>query len=258
MRRTGPSQKTGSVSATVLITGAGARIGRHIALGLAKDDWTVIVHYNRSAAKAEELVGDIKASGGNAFALGANLSVPTELNTLINKACRISKSSLTALVNNASTFDDDRADTFTRGTYDHHMNVNLYAPIKLTQDFAAQLPDDETGAVINIIDQRVYNLGLDYLTYGISKSALYAATQTFAQALAPQIRVNGIGPGPTLQNKAQTDEIFEAERSGTLLGKGSPPDTIVQAVRYLLAAEAVTGQMIAVDGGQHLMSGQEA
>lgn len=246
------------MSGTVLVTGAGARIGRHLAIGLAQDGWTIIVHYNRSAAKAEALISDINKNGGKAFALGANLSIPAELNVLIGEARTLAKRPVTALINNASTFDDDRADTFTRGTYDHHMNVNLYAPVKLAQDFAAQLPDDVMGAVINIIDQRVYNPAPDYFTYGISKAALYAATKTLAQALAPNVRVNGIGPGPTLQNKAQTGAMFDAELNATLLGKGSPPDTILQAVRYLLAAEAVTGQMIAVDGGQHLMPGQEA
>lgn len=242
---------------TVLITGAAARIGRVLAIGLAQDNWTVIVHYNKSSEPAESLISEINQLGGRAFALGANLTIPGERDQLISEARRLAQRPLTALINNASTFDDDRADSFTRSTYDHHMNVNLYAPIKLTQDFAAQLASNEKGAVINIIDQRVLAPGPDYFTYGISKSALFSATKTLAQSLAPNIRVNGIGPGPTLQNKAQNDQIFDAERRSTLLGDGSPPDTILQAVRYLLAADAVTGQMIAVDGGQHLVPNRE-
>lgn len=246
------------MSGTILVTGAAARIGRHIAAGLAQDGWTVIIHFNRSADPAKTLVSEINQNGGKAFALGANLSVPDERDTLINEARILAQRPLTALINNASTFDDDRADSFSRGSFDHHMNVNLYAPISLSQDFAAQLPANDKGCIINIVDQRVLSPEPSYFTYGISKSALFAATQTMAQTFAPNIRVNGIGPGPTLRNKAQTEDMFEAERKSTLLGSGSHPDSILQAVRYLLAAEAVTGQMIAVDGGQHLVPNREA
>ncbi len=243
---------------TVLITGAAARIGKVLASGLAQDGWTVVVHYNRSSERAEKLVSEINQHGGKAFALGANLAVPSERDQLIDEARFLAKRPLAALINNASTFDDDRADNFTRGSYDHHMNVNLYAPIKLSQDFAAQLPSNIEGTVINIIDQRVLAPGPDYFTYSISKSALFGATKTLAQSLAPNIRVNGIGPGPTLRNKSQTEAEFSTESRSTLLREGSPPDTILQAVRYLLAAKAVTGQMIAVDGGQHLIPNREA
>lgn len=246
------------MNGTVLVTGAAARVGSVLATGLAQDGWTVIVHYNKSSKRAERLVSEINQTGGKAFALGANLAVPGERDQLIEEARILAQRPLTALINNASTFDDDRANNFTRGSYDHHMNVNLYAPIKLIQDFAKQLPPKVKGAAINIIDQRVLAPGPGYFTYGISKSALFAATKTLAQSLAPQIRVNGIGPGPTIQNKTQTDADFDQESRSTLLGEGSPPDTILQAVRYLLAAKAVTGQMIAVDGGQHLIPNREA
>lgn len=245
------------MTGTILITGAAARIGRHLSTGLAQDGWTVIVHFNRSADRANSLVSDINANGGKAFALGANLAIPSERDQLIEEARHLAKRPLSALINNASTFEDDRARDFSRGTYDHHMDINLYAPISLTRDFAEQLPDGKSGAVINMIDQRVLRPGPEYFTYSIAKSALFSATQTLALSLAPAIRVNGIGPGPTLQNHAQTEAEFDAEKASTLLGEGSPPDTILQAVRYLLAADAVTGQMIAVDGGQHLIPAWE-
>jgi len=241
------------MTGTVLITGAAARIGAHIAKGLANDGWTVVIHYNRSASKAETLVSEINNGGGKAFALGANLAIPSERNELIGEARELANRPLTALINNASTFQDDRLESFERGSYDHHIEINLHAPIKLGQDFAAQLPENQSGSIINIIDQRVLAPNPSFFTYGISKAALLAATKTMAQALAPNIRVNGIGPGPTLQNKAQDAKMFADESSSTLLGDGSPPDTILHGVRYLLAAEAVTGQMIAIDGGQHLI-----
>ncbi len=240
------------MSETVLITGASARIGRHLAESLAADGWTVIIHYNRSEDQARSLASHINKNGGKAFAIGANLAVPAERDTLISRAAKMIEAPITALINNASTFDDDRADNFSRASYDHHMDINLYAPIHLSQDFAAQLPENKNGAIINMIDQRVLRPDPTYFTYAISKSALFAATKTLAQSLAPRIRVNGIGPGPTLQNKAQSQEEFTDEAASTLLGKGSPPETLLQGVRYLLAAQAVTGQMIAIDGGQHL------
>ena len=241
------------MTGTVLITGGAARIGRYIAIALAEDGWTVIIHYNRSEAKAVALAEDIKKAGNTAFTVGANLAVPSERDTLIERASALTNGPITALINNASTFDNDHAKSFSREEYDHHMDINLYAALSLSRDFARQLPKEQAGSIINMIDQRVYAPTPDYFTYAISKSALFAATKTMAQSYAPDIRVNGIGPGPTIQNKAQTPEEFETERLSTLLGDGSPPETIVDGVRYLLNARAVTGQMIAIDGGQHLI-----
>jgi len=240
------------VTGAVLITGAAARVGRYIAIGLAQDRWTVIIHYNRSGQKAQELVSEINQNIGKAFALGANLSVPAERDNLISEARNLAQRPLNALINNASTFDPDGAADFSRGSFDHHLNVNLYAPLALSREFAAQLPEDELGSIINIIDQKVLNSDPAYFTYSISKSALFTATKTMAQSFAPRIRVNAVGPGPTFRNKAQKDGEFETELSATLLGIGSPPDTIVDGIRYLLSASSVTGQMIAIDGGQHL------
>ena len=238
---------------SILITGAGARVGRVLATGLANDGWSVAVHYNRSRSSADALVADIRDHGGNASAVQANLNVPSELDTLVDRAATALGKPLTGLINNASTFSPDEADTFTRALYDHHMDVNLRAPLVLSQHFAAQVPLDGEGVIINMLDQRVLDPKPDYFSYSISKAALFAATKTMAQALAPKVRVCGVGPGPTLQNIHQTDVEFESEVARTLLQKGSPPETILQAVRYLLAASAVTGQMIAVDGGEHLI-----
>ncbi|MGB6230629.1 MAG: SDR family oxidoreductase, partial [Litorimonas sp.] len=169
---------------------------------------------------------------------------------LVERARAALGAPLHALINNASTFDPDQADTFTNATFDYHIDVNLRAALHLSRDFAAQAPGQ--GAIVNLIDQRVLRPTPDYFTYGVAKAGLFWATKTMAQAFAPDVRVNAVGPGPTLRNTAQTEDEFERERMTTLLGNGSPPDEILGAVRYLLGAASVTGQMIAVDGGQHL------
>ena len=236
----------------VLITGAGARVGAHLARGLAAQGWAVAMHYNRSKNGAETLAEEITSKGGRAATVQANLFVPQDLESLVSRASQALGSPLTALINNASTFENDDAKTFSNTDFDYHMSVNLRAPLRLAQQFAIQLPDGAYGSIINMVDQRVLNPDPSYFTYGISKAALYAATKTLAQSLAPQVRVNAIGPGPTLQNKAQTEDEFKLESSSTLLGKGSLPDDLLDAALYLLDAEAVTGQMLTVDGGQHL------
>ena len=177
---------------------------------------------------------------------------PEDVENLVTRASEALGQSLTALINNASTFEPDSADDFTSASYDYHMDINLRAPLILSQSFAQQCSKDKQCNIINIIDQRVLAPSPEYFTYNIAKSALFSATKTLAQSLAPHIRVNGVGPGPTLRNKDQIDGEFEAEAVATLLKLGSPPSQILGAVIYLLSAEAVTGQMIAVDGGQHL------
>ena len=231
----------------VLVTGAGVRIGRHIALALASDGWQVAVHYNRSADAADEVVELIRTRGGEAESVGADLSDRTQVMALVAEAAGTLGGPLTALVNNASVFLADSAEDPKH--YADNMAVNLRAPLLLTSEFATQT---EVGAVVHLIDQRVLKPNPLYFSYTLSKAALHWATKTQAQALAPHIRVNAVGPGPTLRNTDQVDGEFEAEAAATLLGEGSPPDTIVEAVRYLLSAKAVTGQMLAVDGGQHL------
>lgn len=237
---------------SVLITGAAARVGRVLALGLAADGWATAIHYNHSENQAKDVVSEIKAHGGNAIAIGANLSVPQDRDDLMTKASDVFDSKLTALINNASTFSPDQADTFTAASLIHHMSVNLEAPLHLSQHFVKHIGKKRKGIIINMLDQRVINPSPDYFTYSISKAALYAATKTMAQGFAPNIRVCGIGPGPVLRNVHQTAAAFERDKHETLLKTGSPPETILHAVRYLLAAEAVTGQMIAVDAGEHL------
>jgi NAD(P)-dependent dehydrogenase (short-subunit alcohol dehydrogenase family) len=243
---------------TVLITGGAARVGAALARGLSAKGWAVIIHYFRSADKAENLVNELRDAGGEAFAVQANLSVPQQCDTLIARAAEMSGRPISALINNASTFQDDRINAPTkfggqemsRASYDYHMDANLRAPILLAQDFAKQAP--KGGAIINLIDQRVLKPNPQFFSYSLSKAGLHWATKTLAQALAPNIRVNAIGPGPVLQNAGQTQADFAQETAETLLGMGSPPDTILQAVHYLLSASAVTGQFLAVDGGQHL------
>jgi len=235
---------------SVLITGGGARVGAALAEGLAEDGWTVIIHYFRSADKASELASKINKTGGEAFTVQGNLSVPQECDSLIERSSDVAGGPITALINNASTFENDSAQDFSRATYDFHMNANLRAPLILSQHFADQ--SEEGGSIINLIDQRVLKPNPKFFTYTLSKASLHWATTTLAQAFAPKVRVNAIGPGPVLQNSGQTKEEFEKEASETLLGHGSPPDTLLQAVRYLLAARSVTGQFLAVDSGQHL------
>ena len=230
---------------TVLVTGGAARIGAHISRGLAGDGWTVCVHYKTSSAPAEALAKDI---GG--VTVRANLRVPSDVDGLIDAARQALGSPIYALINNASTFDDDAAGDFTNATFDHHIDVNLRAALTLSQRFAAQTPG--CGAIVNMIDQRMLRPDPGFFTYGVAKAGLLWATKTMAQAFAPDVRVNAIGPGPTLRNFIQGKDDFEREKMSTLLGNGSPPDDIVAAVRYLLSAQSVTGQMIAVDGGQHL------
>ncbi|WP_298912178.1 SDR family oxidoreductase [uncultured Algimonas sp.] len=230
---------------TVLITGGAARIGAYIARGLAADGWTVCIHYRTSGAPAEALASEI---GG--VAVRANLRVPADVSGLVDAARAALGAPLYALINNASTFDPDGADDFTDATFDHHIDVNLRAALHLSRDFAAQAPGQ--GAIVNMLDQRMLRPHPGYFTYGVAKAGLHWATRTMAQAFAPDVRVNAVGPGPTLRNHMQTEDEFERERRGTLLGHGSPPDQIVDTVRYLLSATSVTGQMVAVDGGQHL------
>lgn len=230
---------------SVLITGGATRIGAHMARGLAADGWTVCIHYRTSSSAAEALAREV---GGTC--VKANLMVPQDVGDLIEQARQALGGPLNALINNASTFDADEAGSFTHALFDHHVDVNLRAPLLLSQDFAEQAPPG--SSIVNMLDQRLFRPEPHFFTYGVAKAGLLWATRTMAQAFAPDIRVNGIGPGPTLRNHMQTEAEFDRERRLTLLGTGSPPDQIVEACRYLLNARAVTGQMIAVDGGQHL------
>jgi NAD(P)-dependent dehydrogenase (short-subunit alcohol dehydrogenase family) len=236
---------------TALITGAARRIGRALALALAKDGWQVAIHYRKSAAEAETLAREIADSGGTAKTFAADLADSAALPLLIENVAR-ELGPLTTLINNASEFLPDTVQNLSEATWDLHINVNLKAPVFLAQAMARQLPDGVEGNIINILDQRVWNLTPEFFSYTISKAGLWTATRTLAQSLAPRLRVNAIAPGPVLQSIHQSREDFEREAQLTLLGRGASTDEIAAAVRFLLETPAMTGQMIALDGGQHL------
>ncbi|MEO0883881.1 MAG: SDR family oxidoreductase [Pseudomonadota bacterium] len=236
-----------------LVTGAGARLGKAMAEALGEDGWAVGVHYRSSSAGADDTVANIEAAGGRAATVKADLADADSRAALIEMTGAALGGPVTLLINSASTFEKDTAQTYGQKDWDFHFNVNLRAPVDLAQAFAAQLPDDMDGVIINLIDQRVWKLNPTFFTYTLSKSALWTATRTLAQALAPKVRVNAIGPGPTLASIHQSGDVFAEEAKNTLTQRGSSPEEIVRAMRYLIDATAVTGQMIAADGGQHLM-----
>ena len=236
---------------TALVTGAGRRIGRAIALDLARQGWRVGVHYAASREEAEAVVAEIEASGGAAGALGADLVDAGAAEDLV-AGCMAALGAPELLVNSAALFLDDRIETLDPRQWDRQHAVNLRAPVLLAKAFARHLPAERQGLIINIIDQRVWRLTPEFFSYTIAKAGLYAATQTLAQALAPRIRVNAIGPGPVLASIHQTEDAFREEAAGTLLGRATPPEEIAAAVRFILDAPSMTGQMIALDAGQHL------
>lgn len=234
-----------------LITGAARRIGRALALAMAQAGYDVAVHYRSGTDDAEALAAEIRGMGRKASALSAELADDAQASALIGRAAA-ALGPVTLLINNASLFQDDRIQSLTRASWVAHMQTNLYAPVLLAQAFAAELPAGAEGLIINMLDQRVLKPNPQFFSYGLSRSALWTATQVLAQALAPRIRVNAIGPGPTLPSIHQTPEQFEAEAHNVLLQRRSTPDDIAAAARYLIDARQVTGQMIVVDGGQHL------
>jgi NAD(P)-dependent dehydrogenase (short-subunit alcohol dehydrogenase family) len=232
-----------------LVTGGGKRIGRAICLELARAGFDIVVHYGTSAEAAEAVADEVRAMGRRAVSLSADLADVVAAHELIGRAAG-ALGPLSVLVNNASIFADDRLDTITGESWSTHLDTNLRAPVLLAQVFARQAP--EGSSIVNILDQRVLKPDPRFFSYGLSKSALWFATRTMAQALAPRIRVNGVGPGPTLPSVHQTAEDFAAEAAGTPLERPGSPQAVAEAVRWLVDAELVTGQMIAVDGGQHL------
>lgn len=244
-----------------LVTGGAKRIGRAIALALAGRGFDVAVHYAGSAEDAARTVDDIAALGRRAVALRADLLDEAQVTPLVAQAAGALGGPLTLLVNNASIFEYDNLASATRTSWDRHMESNLRAPFVLTQAFAAQAPDpatDEAGEpvaralVVNIIDQRVLKPTPEFMTYSLAKMGLWALTRTAAQALAPRVRVNAIGPGPTLQGGRQSDSHFARQRAATILERGSNPSDITAALGFFLDSPSVTGQLICTDGGQHL------
>ncbi|MGR3343803.1 MAG: SDR family oxidoreductase [Paracoccaceae bacterium] len=244
-----------------LVTGAGKRLGRALALSLAGRGYDVAVHYATSRDEAEAVAEEIRALGQQAATLHCDLLVEDETQSLIGRAADALDGPLNVLVNNASIFEYDTIQTATRASWDRHIGSNLRAPFVLTQNFAAAVPDPvrdsngepvAQGLVVNMLDQRVRKLTPEFISYTIAKMGLWAFTRTAAQALAPRVRVNGIGPGPTLIGARQSRDHFARQRAATILGRGANPEDITAALRYLLDAPAVTGQMLCVDGGQHL------
>ncbi|WP_312796732.1 SDR family oxidoreductase [Tianweitania sp.] len=234
-----------------LITGGARRIGRAIALDLAAHGHCVVIHCNHSHEDADDLVAEIIKNGGKAAIVRADLSDTDALDGLVTEAARCF-GTLGLLINNASIFEEDSAQTFDWDTWDKHFAVHAKAPVQLARAFARQLGADGEGLIVNIIDQRVWRATPRFFSYTLSKSVLWTATQTLAQAYAPRIRVNAIGPGPTLPNSRQDQADFDAQVAALILERGPDLGEFGATIRYLWQARSVTGQMIALDGGQHL------
>jgi NAD(P)-dependent dehydrogenase (short-subunit alcohol dehydrogenase family) len=242
---------TPEVPKAALVTGAGQRIGRACTLALAEAGYAVAVHYNASGKAAEKVAASIRDKGGKAITLSADLTDEDAVARLLPRAAE-ALGPIGVLVNNASVFLNDTVDTVTRETWNAHLAVNLRAPFMLIQEFSRRLPKDAGGLIVNLLDERVWNLTPYFVSYTLSKAGLWTLTQTTALALAPRIRVNGIGPGPTLPSPRQNREQFLQQCRSMPLRRGTGPEEIAAALRFLLAAPAMTGQMIALDGGQHL------
>lgn len=236
---------------TALVTGGAKRIGKAIVEDLAANGFAVAIHCNRSRDEAEALASDIVAKGGRAAVVSADLTNMDAVADLIDAATE-KLGPIDLLVNNASIFEEDTIEDFDWAGWDRHFAVHVKAPALLAQRFAAALPQGREGLIVNMIDQRVWRPTPRYFSYALSKSALWAATQTLAQALAPRIRVNAIGPGPTLKGARQEDSDFQTQLDAVLLKRGPALGEFGATIRYLWDARSVTGQMIALDGGQHL------
>jgi NAD(P)-dependent dehydrogenase (short-subunit alcohol dehydrogenase family) len=244
-------QGLGGVTRTALVTGGAKRIGRTVVERLAREGYGVAIHCHVSAQQAQSLADTIRQNGGRATVIQADLADQVAVESLVETAIR-ALGPLDLLVNNASEFQPDAIETLTQERWDRHFAVNLRAPAFLARDFARQLPAGSSGCIVNIADQRVWKPTPQFFSYTLTKAALFTATRTLAQALAPRIRVNAVGPGPTFSNVRQGDEDFAKQSAAVLLGRGPSPDEIADAVLFLARSASITGQMIAVDGGQHL------
>jgi NAD(P)-dependent dehydrogenase (short-subunit alcohol dehydrogenase family) len=234
-----------------LVTGGARRIGRALVQAAADAGYDVAIHVRAVDDDAEAAAGEVKARGRKAQIFPCDLRKESTTVALVGEA-EAELGPVTLLVNCASVFERDAFSDMNRASWDAHIDTNLRAPLVLAQTFARRLPADREGLIVNILDQRVWRPTPEFFSYSISKAALWAATRMLAQDLAPRIRVNGIGPGPTLASIHQDAAAFEAEARGTLLQRPVAPAEIAQALKYLIDAKAVTGQMIAVDSGQHL------
>jgi NAD(P)-dependent dehydrogenase (short-subunit alcohol dehydrogenase family) len=242
---------TQPIPKAALVTGGARRVGRSIALALAAHGWDVVVHYGRSGEEAKATAAEIQALGVRAITAPADLGDEAQVETLVAR-CTDELGPLGLLVNNASTFERDTLSSMTRESWQRHIEPNLRAPLVLMQRFAAALPKHSDGAIVNIIDQRVWNLTEDFLSYTVTKVGLWSLTRTLALELAPRIRVNGVGPGPILPSVHQDQDQFDHQARAMPLQHGASPQEVADAVLFLATARSITGQMIAVDGGQHL------
>jgi NAD(P)-dependent dehydrogenase (short-subunit alcohol dehydrogenase family) len=240
-----------TIPRTALVTGGARRLGRAMALALAEAGFDVAVHFASSAAEADATAADIRALGRRAATLRADLGREAEVARLVPDATG-ALGPLGVLVNNASTFERDEWQDATRESWDRHMEPNLRAPFVLAQAFARALPRGRDGAVVNLLDQRVWSMTPHFVSYTVSKAGLWALTQSLALALAPHVRVNGIGPGPALPSARQTAEQFARQCHSVPLRRGTSPDEVARALIAILCLPSMTGQMIALDGGQHL------
>jgi NAD(P)-dependent dehydrogenase (short-subunit alcohol dehydrogenase family) len=236
---------------TALVTGAAKRLGRAIALALAEAGFSVAVHHHASAAEADATAAAIRGHGMAAALLRADLSDEAQTAALLGRAQAV-LGPIGVLVNNAGTFERDEWHDATRRSWDQHMEPNLRAPFVLMQHFAAALPADAEGVVINMLDERVWSITPHFVSYTVAKAGLWALTRSMALALAPRIRVNGIGPGPALPSARQTEAQFIRQSAALPLRRGTSPEEVGRAVLAILALPAMTGQMLALDGGQHL------
>lgn len=239
------------VGGTVLVTGGAKRIGRAIVEDLAVHGFAVAIHCNRSRKDADELAASINGQGGRAAVVVADLADMEAVSGLVATA-EAALGPVSLLVNNASIFEQDQLADFEWDVWDRHFAIHAKAPVLLARKFAAALPEGSEGLIVNIVDQRVLRPTPRHFSYSLSKSTLWAATQTMAQALAPRIRVNAIGPGPTLPSARQDRADFDKQVDGLLLKRATDLGEFGATIRYLWQAKSVTGQMIAIDGGQHL------
>ena len=235
----------------ILITGAATRIGRAIALHFAEKGWNIALHYFKSSSKAKNLKKIIEQNWGRAVLIKADLKNLKQVEKIFPQAKK-KLGTIDCLINNAALFERDDILNFTNKSFNDHLNINLFAPTILIKQFVKQTSTKTTSNIINIIDQRVFNLTPIFMSYTLSKSALYTLTKTMAMRLGPNIKVNGIAPGPTIKSKRQTTKHFNKQAKSTLLKKSVGPEDICDTVEFLINNNSITGQVIAVDSGQNL------
>ena len=235
----------------IIITGGATRIGAAIAEDLANGKNQITIHYNKSKKKAKKLRNILERKGSKIFLIKADLNKISELNKIVNFA-NVKMKGVNCLINNASLFENDSVKNFSIKRWNKHLNINLRAPVILIKQFSKVVPKNVKANIINIIDQRVFKLTPFFLSYTLSKTGLYTLTKTSAMSLAPNIRVNGIAPGPTIKNKRQSLKHFKKQYLSTLLKKSVDTKEICSAIKFLITNKSITGQVIAIDSGQNL------